>query len=110
MGEGALVPVEPLEHLCTDRFDEHRRLGEVVCGVAGGHDHRYRAVARHVAVVEAERCRDRAGTQVVVHRERVAIDRIGCPGCVRALVERDPPEGFAAGSVAMEVPLRGLCQ
>ncbi len=80
-------------------------LGHVLGDVDGRHDHRDRAVARDVAVVEPERSGDHPGVQVVVHGHRIAVDgrRIECRVC--ALVQRDPAERLPRGAVPVEVPL-----
>ena len=74
--------------------------------IAPRHDHRGRAVARDVAVVEAERRRDHARVHVVVERHRVAVDRVRVQLRVLARVERDPRELLARRAVLVEVALR----
>ena len=110
VGQCALIPIDSLDDLGSDRIDVHRRLGGVLGGVDGGHDHRDRAVAGHVAVVETERRRDRPRVEVVVHRHRRAIHRCRVEFGVGALVQRDPAERLLGGAVAVEVPLRVLRQ
>ena len=100
-----LVPRRPAVDARADGLDAQRRVAQVLGPVAPGHDHRGRAVARDVAVVEAERRRDHARRDVVVHRHRVAVDRVRVQLGVAARVQRDPRELLARRAVLVEVAL-----
>src|SRR5690606_22411036 len=108
VGRRALIPFEPFDELCAHRLDEHRWAREVARRLPGRDDHRDRAVARYIAVVQPEWCGDRPRAEVVVHGERVAVDRRRIQRGIGALVERDPAQGFPIGAVTVEMPLRGL--
>ena len=96
MGERVLVPRDALGDLRPDRFDPDRGLRQVGGHRRVRHDDRDRRVARNVAVVEAERARDRPRRHVVVHRHRVAVDRGRVARGVGAAVERDPARASRA--------------
>ena len=68
-------------------------------------DDRRRPVGRGVAVVEAQRRRDHPHRQVVVHRHRVAVDRLGVQRGVGAGVEGDLCQLLACRAVLVEVAL-----
>ena len=63
------------------------------------------AVARYVAVEQAQRRRDHPGVEVVVHRHRVAVDRVRVDARVLAGVERDLRQLLARRAELVEVPL-----
>ena len=91
------VPTASIRIAGFGRSAGHRRVR---------HDDRDRRVARDVAVVEAERGRDRPRRHVVVHRHRVAVDRDRVARGVGAAVERDPAEHLARRAVAVQVLVR----
>ena len=89
----------------ADGLDVDRGVLEVGGGVGPG-DHEGRAaVGRHVAVVETERRGDHAYVEVVVHRHRVAVDRLGVERRVLPAVEGDLGELLAGRAVLVEVAL-----
>ncbi|CAB5021311.1 unannotated protein [freshwater metagenome] len=114
MLERSLVPRHRLGDLGTHGLDTHDRVRRIARCVDRRHDHGGGAIARHIAVVETERCGDHARTEVVVHRERGLVDRVGIERGVLARVERNPAERLAGGAVTLHVqrgvhrdPVRG---
>ena len=101
-----LVPRRAAVNRRTDRLDPQRRLAQILGAVDARHDDRGAAVAGNVAVVEAERRRDHAGREVVVHRHRRGVDRLRVERRVAARVERDPRQLLARRAVLVEVALR----
>ena len=101
-----LVPRRAARDPRPDRLDAQRRLAHVLGPLAPRHDHRGRAVARCVAVEQAERRRDHPRVHVVVHRHRIAVDRVRVERRVLARVERDPRHLLVRRAVLVEVALR----
>ena len=87
-----LLPGWPFEHPGTHRLHRQRVPGQTRGGVAARHDDGGGAVTGHIAVVEAQRFGDHPGRQVVVHRHRVAVDRIRVQPGVSPGIERDRTE------------------
>ena len=100
-----LVPRRAPVERGPDRLHLDRRLAEVRGGIGAGDDHCRPAVARHVAVEQAQRRRDHPGVEVVVHRHRVAVDRVRVDARVLAGVERDLGQLLARRPELVEMPL-----
>ena len=58
VGDRVLVPRQPFGDLGARRLDADRRMRQVAGDIGGADDDGHRPVARHVAVVQAERRRD----------------------------------------------------
>ncbi len=100
-----LVPRGPSVDPHADGLDPQGRVSQILGPIAPGHDDRGRAVARNVAVVETKRRRDHARREVVVHRHRVAVDRLRVERGVAARVQGDPRELLSGRAVLVEVAL-----
>ena len=103
---GELVPRWSVSQRHAHRVEAHRTRPEVAQRLRARDDHCDRHVDRYIAVVEAQRIGDHPCRQVVVHRERIAVDRIGVEAGVAALHDRDPRQLFARDAVLVHVSLR----
>ncbi len=103
VGHHVLIPREPFEDLRTHRLDADRLVREITGDVGSRDDHGDGRIAGHVAVVQAERRRDHAGRQVVVHGHRVAVDGVLVASGTHAVVDGDVAEQLPGGAVLLHV-------
>ena len=103
----ALIPGRPLEHARPDGLHRQRVSRQAVGGVAAGHDHGSGAVAGRVAVIQAQRLGDHPRAEVVVHRHRFAVDRVGVESGVGAGIDRDAAEMLTGQAEVVHIALGG---
>ena len=86
-----LVPARTPPQRRAEGVDLDGRVVEVGGEVTVRDDDDGRPVARSVAVVEAQRRGDHARREIVLHRHRVGVDRLGVQRGVGAVVDGDGP-------------------
>ena len=91
---------------CTaDRLDPEDRLTKISSFFLPGNDDGRRAIARDVAVVEAERGGNDARTQIVVQGQGLLEDRTGIEGRMTASIQCNPAKLLLGGSILVEMSL-----
>src|SRR3546814_15453055 len=90
----------------ANRIDPDHRLTLVRYGIGRRQDDDRGRIGWRVTIEQAERSRNHAGREIIVHRKRIAEQRLGIVSGAPAGRERDLPELPPRRAVQLEMPRR----